>query len=546
MIPAVSRSPAAKAGMTSLAADREDSIQRRIALFAAVSFLISLGFYGVRMLIEVALLHVPVTEWFTRTYALAHLGGSAVMGFLWLATGLKLASATLSAIEGVAVIATCTGWALMNQPDSVGGHALLALIATVNLRATIVPSTATRTFVITLLASVPLIIVHAVFLFGTTVPGVTFESRLAQSIGIILWIASGVAIATLASRVIYGLRKQVAEARDIGQYSLERRLGAGGMGEVWLARHRLLIREAAVKIIRPAALGSHPAAPEVLLRRFEREARATAALRSPHTVQLYDFGIADDGTLYYVMELLDGLDLETLVTRYGPVPADRARKILEQACHSLAEAHRAGLIHRDIKPANLFLSRADLEHDFVKILDFGLVKLGADQETSLRLTEMGSATGTPAYMAPEVVNDAHVDHRADLYSLGCVGYFLLTGRLVFEGDNPTKVMLAHANEEPVPPSARTEMPVPKALEDVITSLLAKKPSKRPQTAIELARRLEALELPDRWTSEAAERWWKTHMPEEKERPIAEVLLSHESRPRPEGSQILKVRARRPD
>jgi serine/threonine protein kinase len=231
------------------------------------------------------------------------------------------------------------------------------------------------------------------------------------------------------------------------------------MGDVWRAHHRLLIRPAAIKLIRPQPAGD----PGLLHRRFEREARATAALRSPHTVQLYDFGVADDGTLYYVMELLEGLDLETLVRRFGQVPAERAVPILKQVCHSLAEAHQAGLVHRDIKPANLFITRAGGERDFVKVLDFGLVKLGQGSEAPevLRLTATGAVAGTPAYVAPEIVlGDAHVDHRADLYALGCVGYWLLTGRLVFEGDTRMKVLVQHAQTPPPPPSTRTELSIP--------------------------------------------------------------------------------------
>src|SRR6185503_5315720 len=205
----------------------------------------------------------------------------------------------------------------------------------------------------------------------------------------------------------------------------------GGMGEVWRAHHRMLIRPAAVKLIRPQAIGSSPMKPEVLLRRFEREARATAALKSPHTVQLYDFGVSDDGTLYYVMELLDGFDVEQLVSRFGPQPPERVAHIVNQVCHSLSDAHRNGLIHRDIKPANIIVTPAGLVPDFAKVLDFGLVKLDR-RPGDARLTADAGFAGTPAFIAPEaVLGERPTDHRVDIYSVGCVAYWMLTGKLVF-------------------------------------------------------------------------------------------------------------------
>jgi serine/threonine protein kinase len=267
---------------------------------------------------------------------------------------------------------------------------LLAVMVTVIARAVVVPSTAGLTLWLTLGAMAPVVVVQLMLMRPSPSPWPPETLLLAQTITTACWIAIGVAIATVASSIIYGLRRTVEDARDLGQYTLEKKLGGGGMGEVWRARHRMLIRPAAIKIIRPNALGSSPGGPEVLMRRFEREARATAALKSPHTVQLYDFGITEDGTLYYVMELLDGIDLDKLVVRFGPVPAERAIHILTQACHSLADAHQNGLIHRDVKPSNIFVNRLGAviprggcscprcacapELDFVKVLDFGLVK----------------------------------------------------------------------------------------------------------------------------------------------------------------------------
>jgi serine/threonine-protein kinase len=348
---------------------------------------------------------------------------------------------------------------------------------------------------------------------------------------LLMWTLTVVALTTITSATIYGLRQSVREAHELGQYTLEERLGSGGMGEVWRARHRLLMRPAAVKIIRLEPLASGRSDPAVLLRRFEREAHATAALRSPHTVALYDYGETEDGTLYYVMELLVGMDLDTLVERFGPVPAERAIHILKQACHSLDEAHRNGLTHRDIKPANIFVSHDGTELDFVKVLDFGLVRLHHDRPDAdpIKLTAQNAVSGTPAFMAPEIVGgDESYDHRVDLYAIGCVGYWLITGKLVFEGDNAMKVMLDHLRTPPPRPQTRTELPIPPELEQIILDCLEKSPAQRPASAAELARRLAAVPMPEAWTAERAERWWSTHSPEHaRPRPVADMLISRE-------------------
>lgn len=285
------------------------------------------------------------------------------------------------------------------------------------------------------------------------------------------------------------------------------------MGEVWRAEHRLLGRPAAVKLIRPEVVG-RTETQETLDRRFEREARVTAKLRSPHTVTLYDFGTTSDGAFYYAMELLDGLDLENLVSRFGPQSSERVIHFLLQACDSLSEAHGKGLIHRDIKPQNLFASRLGLNYDFMKVLDFGLVQtpspLGSSQT---KLTLDGTTTGTPAYMAPEMSLGNPVDARSDIYSLGCVAYRMLTGEQVFQRDSSMAVLLAHIQENPEPPSQRTELEIPPELDRATLACLAKDPAKRPQTAQELARMLASVHLPQPWDSARAERWWSMHVPD---------------------------------
>ena len=250
----------------------------------------------------------------------------------------------------------------------------------------------------------------------------------------------------------------------------------------------LLARQAAIKLVRPEVLGARgDADAQSLLRRFEREAQATAALSSPHTIHLFDFGATDDGTFYYVMELLAGRDLESLVREFGPLPASRAVYLLRQVCHSLADAHARGFVHRDIKPANIYVCRMGLDYDFVKVLDFGLVKVKDRAHDMQTLATMDHTTsGTPAYMAPEMIlGDADVDRRADVYALGCVAYYLLTGQLVFEADTPMKMFVQHLQAEPVPPSQRTELPIPPELDAFVLACLQKDPDKRPQSARKL-------------------------------------------------------------
>jgi serine/threonine-protein kinase len=322
-----------------------------------------------------------------------------------------------------------------------------------------------------------------------------------------------VGVAVVISRVVTKLGQQVTRAREMGSYQLGELLGSGGMGEVYKATHRMLARPAAIKLIRPEMLGAGDGeAAQLAIKRFRREAEAAANLRSPHTVELYDFGVTDDQTFYFVMELLVGMNLEVLVRQKGPVPAGRAIFILRQVCESLEEAHVRGLVHRDIKPANIHVGRLGLRHDFVKVLDFGLVKSIADGSNGHSLaTAEGLTPGTPAYMAPETARGEKVDGRADLYALGCVAYFLLTGRLVFEASTGLQMILRHMQDQPAPPSQRTELAVPGALDRLVLSCLAKAPDERPQSAAQLASSLDVIEA-EPWGEEQAMRWWRINQP----------------------------------
>lgn len=321
-------------------------------------------------------------------------------------------------------------------------------------------------------------------------------------------------LATLPARIIGRLGRQVRKAREMGSYQLVSQIGKGGMGEVYRAEHHMLARPAAIKVIRPDLLGSSKEA-QITLSRFRREAEAVAMLRSPHTIDLYDFGVTDEGAFYFVMELLEGLDLEKLIDRFGSLPAGRAVYLAIQASDSLAEAHQRGMVHRDIKPSNILACRMGLEVDFVKVLDFGLVK--ADRLPNRDLTKLTSpelTTGTPAFMAPEMVEEGKpVDARVDIYAMGCCIYWMLTGQLVFDAANPVAMMMKHVNDKPAPPSMRSEEPIPPALDALVMECLAKHPDDRPADAVALARRLSDIVVPQRWDQKHALEWWGMHLPD---------------------------------
>ncbi len=297
------------------------------------------------------------------------------------------------------------------------------------------------------------------------------------------------------------------DSQILGNYKLLTAIGQGGMGEVWRAEHVTLGRTAAVKLIRADLLGAGDAR-QRLLKRFEREAKATANLTSPHVVTVHDLGVTGDGSLWYAMELLDGLDLDTLVRRHGAVSPARVVHWLAQACEALSEAHGHGIIHRDIKPANLFVCRQGMQRDFLKIVDFGLA-LPVLEAGDGRLTTEGTIAGSPAWIAPEAALGDAIDYRADLYGLGCVAYWLLTGLPVFESDQPLRQVMAHVGSAPVRPSERSGQPLPDDLQDAIMACLAKKPSDRPASAAALRAQVLACAL-ETWSDDDAMQWWQRH------------------------------------
>jgi eukaryotic-like serine/threonine-protein kinase len=320
-------------------------------------------------------------------------------------------------------------------------------------------------------------------------------------------------VAVLPAHVLHRIGGRLRQAQEMGSYQLVEPLGRGGMGEVWRARHRFLARDAAIKLIRPELLGAgNDRETYEMLRRFEREAQATAALSSPHTIQVFDFGATADHTFYYVMERLEGRDLQALVREFGPAPAGRALYLLRQLCHSLAEAHSRGLVHGDVTPSNIYVCRMGLDYDFVKVLDFGLVKSKGRRPFDPESTRH-TATGTPAFMAPEIVLGADVDQRADVYAIGCVAYYLLTGQTVFEGDTPSELFAQHLQARPIPPSRRTEMSISREVDALVLACLAKDPRRRPQDAAAVLEMLTRCPSHDLWDNALARNWWERHLVE---------------------------------
>jgi serine/threonine-protein kinase len=337
-----------------------------------------------------------------------------------------------------------------------------------------------------------------------------FSGGTAIALAVVLVAAS--ALTFLASRRLTAdPAPAVQSANGFGSYRLLSPLGAGGMGEVWKATHQMLARRAAIKLVRPITPATSERQRDQWVKRFQREANVIAGLQSPHTIYLYDFGVAPDGQFYYVMELLDGISLQTLVETFGPQPPARIRAILLQICESLEEAHQQSLVHRDLKPSNVMVCKLGLRHDFVKVLDFGLAKCAACEDAG-QLTMDNVGMGTPGYIAPEVaLGEPNIDGRVDIYCLGCVAYFLMTGALVFAESNPMTMAIMHVQTPPTPPSARTELPIPADLEQIVMRCLEKKPADRPSSAREVAEMLEACDVPA-WSEDAAMTWWARNLP----------------------------------
>jgi serine/threonine-protein kinase len=370
-----------------------------------------------------------------------------------------------------------------------------------------IPNDARSTAKVVLTMALVHVITLALVIDDPEVAGVVEQMRSIEQAGSnILFLLVGAALAIYGAYVLNGLRAELHEARKFGQYRLVRKLGQGGMGEVYLAEHQLLKRPCALKLIKAEA-GSDP----IALARFEREVQSAARLAHPNTIEIYDYGHAEDGTFYYVMEYLQGLSLSDLVRQAGPLPPGRVIYLFHQVCAGLTEAHALGLVHRDLKPANVFVAVRGGEADVAKVLDFGLVKLTRDPGAAALTSDL-TVSGTPMYMAPEQATaDASLDARADIYALGAMMYFALTGRPPFCGESAFAVMMAHARDAVVPPS-EVHPGLPEDLERVVLLCLAKKPEERYRDVKTLGQALDACASADDWDAETADRWWAAHVP----------------------------------
>jgi serine/threonine-protein kinase len=391
-----------------------------------------------------------------------------------------------------------------------------------------IPNTWRRAAVVTgVMALAPVLLIIGMALIYPQVAAVMRVMGVVQHV-LVLGVAAAAAV--FGTHLINKLRREVYEAKQIGQYRLIEQLGTGGMGDVYLAEHRMLKRPCALKLIHPERAGD----PRVLAR-FEREVRATARLSHWNTVEIFDYGRTDDGTFYYVMEYLPGLSLEALIKRHGPLPAERVVHLVRQVCQALREAHAIGLIHRDIKPGNVFAAERGGLFDVAKLLDFGLVKPLADPE-SVRLTLDGAISGTPLFMSPEQARGrGEVDARSDIYSLGAVTYALLTGRPPFGGSHPMDVVVAQIHEEPTRPSQH-QPDVPADLEAVVLRCLAKRPEDRYENVDQLEQALSECAAADRWTQAHAARWWQEH-----DQPMAPTVEQSADRPGATSAMSVPVR-----
>jgi len=434
---------------------------------------------------------------------IVYLGSSvllAAMAFVWrvLLVRRPLSIRSLHALDFVYSfgVGSAFGASAFLQYDlrPAGYMSLIYSACTVFARALIVPSSAARTAVASTLTFVPMTI-SAFALAVTTTQELPPPAYIT---GYLLLSTVPVVLATVGSYIIYDLNRQISAAEQLGQYTLVRRIGEGGMGVVYEAHHVLLRRSTAVKRMHPR----RGVGPDEIAR-FEREVRLMSTLSHPNTVAVYDYGCTSDGVFYYAMEYLGGgIDLDRLVARHGKQPIDRVVRILVQVCGALQEAHDRNMVHRDIKPPNIILCERGGMPDVAKVVDFGLVKeIEAEPELSRQIV-----VGTPAYLSPEAVTDEPVGPAADLYSLGCVAYFLITGRQVFESRVAIELCIAHSTKQPTPPSQLVPA-IPAALEAIILRCLAKQPADRFASAAALADALRAVPATGDWDLGRATRWW---------------------------------------
>ncbi|MEO8703803.1 MAG: serine/threonine-protein kinase [Kofleriaceae bacterium] len=495
--------------------DDEDRayLQTRFTLFTKLMFT-----SFVILMVSLSVMYQVYPEYAPTDNELVFGGGAiglVVMAVIWRGV-LVRRTVTVEGLYGLDVVyAICIGAAfalaaVLAYPLRPAAYASLVYgVCTVFTRAIVVPSSGSRTLVTSIATFVPMF-GAAVYLGVRTkqeLPGPAFVG------GMLVLSAVAVVLAVTGSKVIYGLRQKISEAMQLGHYKLGRQIGAGGMGVVYHAHHVILRRPTAVKLLLPDRVGAEN------LDRFEREVQIMSQLTHPNTVAVFDYGRNPDGVLYYAMEYLAGIDLEALVRNYGVLPCDRVVQILVQVCGALQEAHEANLIHRDIKPPNIILCERGGVPDVAKVVDFGLVQ----EITAEAGTNATTILGTPHYLAPEGVTDpAHVGPAADLYAVGAVGYYLLTGKRVFDGKTPREVCMQHVTQPPRPLADVTDRPIAPELAAVIMKCLAKRPEDRFASAGALADTLEAIVSAGDWSRDAARAWWREFRANQKKVPDPEA------------------------
>ncbi|MBT8491796.1 MAG: serine/threonine protein kinase [Deltaproteobacteria bacterium] len=496
---------------TSTDEERREFYQQRLELFARLFFWI---FVLILVWVNVMYLTFPDSrpeQWMANNYVAGI--GLAVLVLVWrgVLCRRKLSNKALVnwdfvILELIALVLGVTSFLTVDKPANVTSVYVWTLLL-VFTRVCVIPSSGKRTLTLSALAFAPMLI--SMFVINLSEDMYMGVPPGAFLIGFVAYSGFAAAMAGLGSQVIYGLRLRVRAAQQLGQYTLLDQIGAGGMGTVYRAQHAMLRRPTAIKLLEPERAGGAEA-----LARFEREVQLTSELTHPNTVVIFDYGRTPDGVFYYAMEYLDGIDLEQLVHRYGPQPAGRVVAILEQICGALDEAHNRGLVHRDIKPGNVIVCRRGGVPDVAKVLDFGLVK---DLESD-GISGSNLLAGTPAYLAPEAITDpSGMGPSGDLYAIGALAYFLLTGKMVFAASTVVEMCMHHMQTDPEPPSTRTSNPIPAELEALILECLAKKPNNRPTSARAIRERLMAFDTGDDWAEAEANQWWTDYAGHEPER-----------------------------
>jgi serine/threonine-protein kinase len=489
--------------------------QQRLGIFGLWNAIFAFGFVPLRVVGELLLdPSRPLTAVFGQSSMAAHLGATAAALFARVVTrqrvwslralyaldlGVTFTIGVCFAVMGATV--TRSGSALVDEPRVAMLTATLAVALTMMWRAIALPTPPRRTAIVTALGVAPLIMTDVITLSG---PG---AAGLVAPIFTSGWAVLSLVSSIVTSSVVYGLRREAQRARRLRQYTLDEKIGGGAMGVVYRASHAMLRRPTAIKLLAPSRTGV------VDLQRFEREVQLTAMLTHPNTVAIYDYGRTPDGVFYYAMEFLDGINLEELVRKHGALPSGRVVHILRQICGALDEAHGMGIVHRDIKPANVILTMRGGEPDVAKVVDFGLVKCLDPVRVDLTMTMDGGPVlaGTPMYFAPEAISSPdRVEARSDLYSLGAVGYYLVTGQMLFAAGNVVELCAHHLHTTPTEPSVRLGRAIDSGLEALLMQCLAKMPAERPAGALALEEALGATAAAGQWTTEDARRWWADH------------------------------------